>query len=263
MKAFWKGSLNFGLITLDIELFTAINVHGLAFKLLHDVCHKQIHNVHWCDHCNQAVTWDHIVKGLPLNNEKFFILTNEALSNLKSLKSDVITIETFIPADALEPIWLESHYFALPRKQGDRAYALFVAALEDSKKIALGKVIFRQREHVCALQPYGDCLLLSTLHFSHEIRPLPPQTTTIKFTSEELELAQYLIEKMSFAKIRPETFKDTFVENLKKALKSRSKKSIPMTNAKKKTGTKKQSLTDLLKQSVSTLKTKKSAKKTT
>lgn len=251
MKAIWKGALNFGLVTIDLELFTAIEDHAVKFKLLHDVCETPIHNLHWCDHCNKAVEWEHIVKGLPLSKNKFVVLTKEKLKSLKALKSDVIHLETFVDKENVEPILFDTHYYALPHKEHDRAYGLFVAALEKASKVAVGKIIFKEREHVCILQPYHDRLLLSTLHFGYEIRPLPAVKTVMKFDSQELELAQYLIDKLSHKKIKMENFKDTFVEKLKRVLSARGKKALlPKTESVPRKHPPKIALADLLKKSV-------------
>ena len=226
MRAFWKGSLNFGLVTIDVQVFTAIKEHVISFKLLHDKCHTPIHNLHWCEHDNEAVSWEHIVKGLPLGNNKFFVITKEALRKLKPLRTDTIVIKTFLDADALEPIWFDQHYYALPAKESDPAYALFVAALEKSKKIGIGTVVFKEKEHPCGFQPYHKRLLLSTLHYAYEIRPLELPKKVPAFDAQELKLAQYLIDKLSHKKVKLEDFKDTFIEKLKKALKAKPKKEI-------------------------------------
>lgn len=258
MKALWKGSLNFGLVTIDLELVTAVQEHALAFKLLHDVCETPIHNQHWCDHCNKAVAWEHIVKGFPLSKTKFVVLTKEKLKTLKALKSDTLVLETFVDKEKIEPIWLNNHYYALPRKENDRAYGLFVAALEKANKVAVSTIIFKEREHMCVIQPYHNRLLLSTLHYPYEIRPLPQEKSVLKFDSQELELANYLIEKLSHKKVNLEKFKDTFVEKLKKVLSAKGKKALlPKPTKEPRKHPPKIALADLLKQSVGEKKRKK------
>lgn len=223
MKAIWRGTLTFGLVNIDIELLSAIKEHVVSFNLLHDTCRKQIHNLRWCDHCDKEVTWDHVVKGLKVSKNKFIVLTKEALKKLKPLRTDTINIETFIDADKLQPLWFDAHYYALERKDSDRAYALFVAALEKSNKIGIGRLVMKEKEHVCAIQTYQHQLLITTLHYPHEIRPLPKKQRAQRFDHDELQLANYLIEKMSHKKISPALFRDTFVEKLKKILTSKSK----------------------------------------
>ncbi len=253
MKAIWRGSLNFGLVTIDIELVSAIKEHAVSFKLLHDKCHTQIHNMRWCNHCNKEVTWDHVVKGLPNSKNKFFIITKEALKQLKPLKSDTIVIDTFIDADKLQPLWFDAHYYGLARKEKDRAFSLFVTALAHSGKVAIGKVIMKEKEHVCAIQPYQDQLLVTTLHYPYEIRPLPKKKAEAHFDKEELKLAEYLIAKMSHKKISPSLFKDTFIEKLKKALTSKKlgRAAIPEQKLPKA-----MTLLDILQKSVKTTKRK-------
>lgn len=257
MKTIWKGALNFGLVTINIELFDAIQEHAVSFKLLHDACHTPIHNLRWCNHCNKAVPWNHVVKGLPLTKEKFFVMTKEALKTLKPLKNDTLVLQTFIPEANFDPIWSDQHYYVLPQKENDRAYALFVTVLTTSKKIAIGTIIFKDKEHICAIRPYQDRLLMTTLHYAYEIRPLPTHKTTLRFTTKELELAQYLVAKLSKKKIALENFKDTFIEKLKVLIRKQpAKKQISA----KKTKTVKEPLVQALEKSlkISKPRTKKS-----
>jgi DNA end-binding protein Ku len=225
MKAIWKGSINFGLVTIKIELFSAVQEHVVSFKLLHDACHTPIHNVRWCATCEQEVAWENVVKGLPTKKGDYFIITQKTLESLKSKGTDTIHVETFIASHQLEFVWLEQHYYALPYKKNDRAYELFVAALEKSKKMGLGRFIMREKEHVCVILPYHNALLLSTLHFPYQIRPLPEQAPK-KIDKKELELAQYLIETLSAKKISADLLKDTFIEQLKKEIVKKTKKTV-------------------------------------
>jgi DNA end-binding protein Ku len=253
MKAMWKGSLNFGLVTIDLELFTAIKEHAISFKLLHEKCHTPIRNLHWCEKDNEEVPWSDIVKGLPVGKNKFFVMTKEAIEKLKPLKSDTIAIEAFFSQDVLDPIWYDQHYYVLPQKDSDPAFGLFVAALERSKKAAFGKVIFREKEHLCLLQPYHKRLLLSTLHYAYQVRPLVVPKKEMKFDSEELELAEYLIEKLSRKNFEPEKYKDTFVERLKKVIKAGPKKIASTKEKSIKKQESKKTLREILQKSLSTI----------
>lgn len=251
MKTIWKGSLNFGLVTISIELYSAIQEHVVSFKLLHDTCKTPIHNLHWCPHCKKALTWDHIVKGLPLDKNKFFIITKQALRELKPFKSSTIALTTFIDESELDPLWTNQHYYALPQKTDDRAYALFVTALETEKKIALGTIIMKDKEHICVFRPYHNRLLMTTLHYAYELRPLPPAQKSIRFTFEELEVAHYLIKKLSKKTLSLEQFKDTFIEQLKKAVTQKLKPGKKITVKKIKPSEKKETLLETLQKSVS------------
>lgn len=253
MKTLWKGSLNFGLVTIAIDIYAAIQEHAISFKLLHDECHTPIHNLRWCDHCDKEVSWEHVVKGLPLPDNKFFVITKEALAKLKPLKTDIIALTTFIDEESFDPIWSDEHYYVLPHNKDDRAYALFVQALEHSKKIAIGTIIFKEKEHICALRPYHNRLLMSTLHYAYEIRPLPPAKKTIRFTTQELQLAEYLIKKLSKKTCSLETFKDTFIEKLKKAITQKHGTTKQLAASQKRAKKKfKESLVETLQKSIKT-----------
>ncbi len=231
MKTVWKGGLSFGLVNIPVDLYSATKEHSLGFKLLHDKCHTPISYKRWCTHCKQEVSWQHIVKGLPLENGTYFILTQENLKKLKPEKTDTIDIVEFIDHDVLAPIYLDHHYYIIPHKINEKAFFLFTAALNKLGKIGIGRFVMRDKEYVCAIKPYGPGLLLSTLNYSYEIREFPKVTELKKpkLEPKELQLAEQLINKLYTKKFSIDKFKDTFAERIKAALKLAQKGKKPKT----------------------------------
>lgn len=230
MKALWKGSLSFGLVTIPIELYSATQAHSLGFKLLHAKCHTPINNLRWCPHCQEDVTWSDIVKGLKLKDSSYFVLTQERLKKLKLQKTDSINIVEFINKDALEPIYLDNHYYIIPQSHADHAYFLFTTALADLKKVAIGQFVLKDKEHICALQPYKNGLLLTTLNYAYEVRQFKEfnDLHAPHLPTRELTLARQLITQLSKKAFSIDHFKDTFIQKLKKALGSKKIERIIM-----------------------------------
>jgi len=227
MKSIWKGSISFGLVTIPVRLYSAVQEHVLGFKLLHSKCHTPISYERWCDHCKKEVGWDDIVKGLKLENGSYFILTQEKLKELKPVKTDAISIVEFVDASEIEPIYLEHHFYLGPEKEGEKAFFLFKKALEDSGKVAIGTFVMRDKEYACVINPYSDTMLLTTLNYAYEIRDIkdvPNLQAPQKLASAELKLAAELIDRLTVKKFNLGQFKDTFAEQLKAAIKKGKKK---------------------------------------
>lgn len=226
MRAIWKGTISFGLVNIPIEVYSAIQEHSLGFKLLHKKCHTPINYQRWCSHCNQVVEWADIVKGLKVDGDTYFIVTQESLKKLKPEKTDSIEIIEFVDALAIDPIYYDQHYYVAPAKASDKAYFLFTAALAHLNKVAVGRFVFKDKEYIGAIQPYMNGLLLTTLNYEYEIRPLakleelsPPA----HMEARELKLAEQLITKLSKKKFDMSRFKDTFAEKLKEQIKRAAK----------------------------------------
>lgn len=226
MKSIWKGKLSFGLVAIDIELYSAIQTHSMGFKLLHDTCHTPINYKHWCSHCNHEVKWSNIVKGLPLKDGTYFIMTQENIKKLKPEKSNSVDILEIVDQTSIEPIYYDAHYYVSPGKVVNKPYYLLHKALTDLKKVAIGKFVMREKEHICAIQAYKSGLLLSTLHYAYEIRNFKLfdiGATPVKIEAKELELAELFMKSLYKKKLNIADYKDTFFEQLSKRIEAAAK----------------------------------------
>ena len=229
MKSIWKGSISFGLVTIPVRLYSAVQEHVLGFKMLHSKCHTPITIKRWCDHCKKEVPWSDIVKGLKLEDGSYFILTQEKLKELKPETTDAISIVEFVDAGQIEPIYLEHHYYLGPEKEGENAFFLFKKALEDSGRVAIGTFVMRDKEYACVINPYSDSMLLTTLNYSYEIRDIkevPNLKAPKKLEASELKLASQLIDQLTVKKFNLAQFKDTFAQQLKAAIKKGKKEKV-------------------------------------
>lgn len=254
MKAIWKGSISFGLIDIPIELYSAIESHALGFTLLHAKCHTPLKYHRWCSKCDKEVLWDETVKGIKKSNGKYVIFTQEMLHTLRPEKTEMITIVEFVATDQIDILYLNSHYYVAPLKN-NVAYSLFVKALENLDKVAIGRFIMRDKEYTCVLQPYSNHLLLTTLHYNYEIRGLNKLLVEKpkRLEPAELKLAEAIITKLSVKKLDMSKFKDTFAQEIKALLHKKTTK-VPKNVKKSKTSPrKKPSLTDSLKESLRTI----------
>ncbi len=256
MKAIWSGSLSFGLLDIPVHIYSAISEHKFGFRMLCGTCHHPLKNIRWCEHCKKAVSWDKTVKGFEQTDGSFAVMTKEAIDRLKPEKTNVIAIKEFIDESELEILYVESHYYMMPAKKENKAFYLFAQALKKSNKVAIGQMVMREKEYLVALSFYNNMLLLNTLHYEYEIRAAEVKITkTMAPTTEELDLALLLINKLTKKKFDLGKYKDNFVEKLKKALKSAKKtkpgakkEAVPKT--KKKETEKEKSLTASLKASL-------------
>jgi len=252
MKAIWSGSISFGLLNIPVKVYSAIAEHKFGFNVLCGKCHHQLKNIRWCDHCKKEIAWENTVKGFKRSDGSFFIMTEQAVHALKPEKIDTIDIKEFVDRDEIEILYINDHYYMMPYKEKDKTFYLFAQALKKSKKVAIGQFIMHEKEHVVAISFYKNMLLLNTLHYEYEIRSAElAALETIKVTKEELSLALLLINKLTHKKFVLTKYKDTFVEKLKKALKSK-KKSVKISDEKevRKSKVKKESITTSLKESL-------------
>ncbi|HZW61645.1 MAG TPA: Ku protein [Candidatus Babeliales bacterium] len=224
MKSVWNGSIAFGLVSIPVQLFSVAQEHILGFKMLCGTCNRPIRMKRWCDHCKKEVAWDNVAKGLELSKGEYFVLTQDVVKSIKPVKTTSIRIVEFIDAELVDPVYFNTHYYAAPVKL-DRAYTLFQHALGSMGKVAIGDFVMRDREQVCMIQSYRSGLLMTTLYYNYEVRPveniaiLQEEQPTI--SANELKLAKQLIDQLTKKKFDITNFKDTFAEELKKLVKQK------------------------------------------
>lgn len=236
MKPSWKGSLTFGLVDINVELYSAIAPHIIGFKLLHSTCLKPITYHRWCAHCKKEVAWEEIEKGIQLKDGTFFVLTPANLKKLKPKRTENIAITEFVDAQAIDPILFNEHYYVAPSPTAyqQHAFFLFASAMTDLNKVAIGQFVMRDKEYVVAIRPYKNILLLTTLNYAYEVKKLAviDELKEPKIAVKELKLAEQLIASLSENKFDIKKYKDTFATELVKKI-SKLKKGIAIPTQKK------------------------------
>ncbi len=224
MKSVWNGAIGFGLVNIPVKVYLA--THD-AEPPLHSLC-KNGHRIvykRWCPVENREVSWQEIKKGFQLSADKFVVLEKEDLEKIKIPSTKRIEIKEFVDTSQLDPIYVERSYYVAPDKGGSHAYFLLLSAMGLLNKLAVGTLTMSEREHIVALRPYQNSLLMHTLHYADEVVPVEDISelkNQEKPEKKELELAQLLIQKMSKEAIGIEQFKDTYVEALRELIKAKA-----------------------------------------
>jgi DNA end-binding protein Ku len=120
----------------------------------------------------------------------------------------------FVDLQEIDPLFFQHPYYLAPEDGAERSYALFVEAVEKSKKVAIVRFVMRGKEYLGAIRASGKVLLLETMYYPDEIVPtdrLDWHPGEAKVGERELKAAQQLIESLS-ARFEPEKLKDEYRE---------------------------------------------------
>jgi DNA end-binding protein Ku len=129
------------------------------------------------------------------------VITPEELEGLDPKKTRTIDIEDFVDLDEIDPLFYEHPYYLVPDTGAAKAYKLLLSALQESKKVAIARVVIRSKEYLTAIRPADGVLTLETMLFSDELVPtdeldeLPDED--VQATEREVEMAKQLIESLS------------------------------------------------------------------
>lgn len=219
MRAIWKGSISFGLVTIPIALYPATRREELKFRLLRKSDLSPVNYKRVAEADGKEVPWDQIVKGYEYEKGKYVVLKDEDFARVDVEAAQTVEIIKFVHLGEVDPLLFYKPYFMEAEKGGDKAYVLLRSALEEAGKIAIAKVIIKTRQHLAAIKPQKSGLMLELMRFPEELLDAsefkPPHATTV--SKPELNMATKLIDSMS-AKWQPEMFKDDYHALLKKVI---------------------------------------------
>ncbi len=231
--AIWTGAINFGLVTIPVKLQTAIRTNDLRFNFLHKTDEGRINNVRRCSIDGEEVEYKDLVRGYEYEKGQYVILSDEDFARVNPEATQSVDIVQFVELAEIDPMFFDKPYYLEPEKRGRHAYALLREALKESGKVGIAKVVIRSREHLAALKPSGDALVLELMHFADEIvdatsLELPKSEKPIE---NEMKVAKLLIDTMTQA-FEPESFKDTYREEILAMIDARAAgKEIPASEA--------------------------------
>jgi DNA end-binding protein Ku len=229
MKAIWSGSLSFGLVNIPVKLYAAIERRPVSFRLLHNKDNSPIEYRRWCPKHEQEVPWDEVVKGVDLGEGTYYVMSKQELASLRPKKYDAIEVVEFLRQDRIDRILVDQHYYLGPQKGGQKAFLLLREVLAKDGKVAIASFVMREREYVAAIGPHGPGMLLTTLNYLDEVRPmeeLEGLRDASPLKNKEVELAQQLIDKLTVEQLDLSRFKDTYRERLKEAIQARDAKHL-------------------------------------
>lgn len=251
--AIWSGSINFGLVNIPVKLFTAVRGNELHFNYLHKTDKARVNNIRVCSEDGKKLAWDDIVRGFEYEKGQYVILTDEDFKQVNVEATQSVDIVQFVDQKEINPMLYDTPYYLEPEKKGRHAYALLREALAKSGKVGIARVVIRTREHLAALRPQGEALVLEIMHYADEI--VSPESFDLPAKREktpptEMKAAMMLIDTM-VDKFDPESFRDKYKEELMTMIKARSEgKTLPKGKAKPKAPTNVVDLMDVLQRSL-------------
>jgi DNA end-binding protein Ku len=201
LRSIWKGHLRFSLVTIPIRVYNAVDTaESIHFNQIHRDDNGRVGYDKRCKKCSEILEMSDIVKGYEYEPDMYVIFEKEDLDKLKLKSTKVIDIEGFVDANEVDPALFEAPYYLGP--DGDvasKTYSLLSAALKDSGKYGVGKVVLRDREDIVLVAPKAEGLVIYRLRYPKEIRKIGdvPLVTKHAANKEELKLAKNLIDSMA------------------------------------------------------------------
>lgn len=261
-RSIWKGSISFGMVTIPVGLYIATEEKVISFNQLDDKGHK-IHYKKWCQQEEREIPYEEIQKGYEISKGNYVVIEKSDLEKVKIKTTKTIDVKEFVDAKNLDPIFVEKSYYVAPdTKMLSKAYQLFSTILQNTHRIAIGKVVLKDKERLIALRPYQRGLVMHLLHYLEEIRPIDEITAFEnvakgKLDEQEISLGKTLVENLTSKEFDPSKYSDAYTTKLKEIIvaKSQGKNIVVNEHTESENG---MDLLEALKASVSKSKRKKS-----
>ncbi|WP_449446068.1 non-homologous end joining protein Ku [Thermomonas brevis] len=227
-RPIWSGTLSFGLLNIPVQLMPGTRGTDLSFRMLDARDKSPIRYERVNADTGEEVPWKEIVKAFEYDKGSYVVLEQDDIRSAAPESHDAIEVEAFVDVEAIGPQYFEKPYVLVPAKKAEKGYVLLRETLKSTGRIGIARVVIRTREHLCAVLPQGDALLLVMMRYPQELTDvadyaLPAgQAGDYRISRRELEMAESLIASME-SDWKPAGYKDEFRARLQKVIEKRIK----------------------------------------
>jgi DNA end-binding protein Ku len=217
-RSIWSGAISFGLVNVPVKLYSATSPKTVRFHQLSSKTGARIRQKRVDSSTGDEVPFEDIVKGYELSPDRYVLIEPEELDALDPKATKTIDIEEFVDLSEIDPIFYDHSYYLAPATGGAKAYRLLLEAMREAGKVAIGRVVIRSKQQLCALRPTDDVMALSTMLFGDEVLPADridelDALEEAGATERELTMAQQLIASLS-AEFDPTRYRDEYRERV-------------------------------------------------
>jgi DNA end-binding protein Ku len=216
-RAIWSGSISFGLVNVPVKLYSAVHPQGLSFHQFQEGTNARVRNKRVSEKTGKEVAYEDIVKGYEVEKGHYVMVDPDELAEFAPRATRTIDIEDFVSLDEIDPIFYDNTYYLAPDdSEGARkAYALLLKAMEDQGKVAIGRLVMRNKQYLAAIRPLDGALAVSTMRFHDEVMSpadideIPTGRSAPRAQSGEVKMAGQIIDSMS-REWDPKRYEDTY-----------------------------------------------------
>ncbi len=225
-RAYWKGFLKLSLVSCPIALYPAVtSAEKTHFHQINKRTGNRLRQQMIDSETGRAVDKEHKGRGYELTKGRYVEIEEDELDAVQIESTHAIDIDNFVPEDEIDQRYFDRPYYIAPTgKAGADAFAVIRDAMKKHDKVALGRIVLTNREHVIALKPLGKGLLGTTLRYPYELRDEEAyfdDIPTPRVTKEMVDLAAHILDSKS-SKFNPEKFEDKYEAALKKLIKRKA-----------------------------------------
>jgi DNA end-binding protein Ku len=213
-RSIWTGAISFGLVTVPVKLYSAVQRKTVRFHQLDSENGVRIAQKRVNPATGEEVPYERLVKGYEISPERYVVVDPAELDALEPVKTRTIDIEDFVDLSEIDPVFYDHPYYLAPGAGGAKPYRLLLEAMAETGKVAIANVVIRSKQHLVAIRPQGDVLGMATMLYPDEIVDPEriddlPDAEEVSATAKELQIAKQLVESLA-GPFEPDKYRDTY-----------------------------------------------------
>lgn len=213
----WSGTISFGLVAIPVKLFRAVNHKSVSFNQLDDRTMSRIRYRKVSDDTGEEVPDDHIVKGYEVSKGRYVVVDPDELEPFIPSATKTVDLEEFVELDEIDPVYFDSAYYVAP-DANPKPYVLLARAMEEAGKVAIGRLVMRNKQVTAAIRAVDGRLVMSTLSYADEV--VSPEVIDelaglddIDVSPREVKMAEALVDSLTDA-FEPAKYHDDYREQV-------------------------------------------------
>jgi DNA end-binding protein Ku len=219
-RPIWSGTISFGLVSVPVRMYTATASQELRFHFLDRRDMSPIGYDKVNKETGESVDPENIIRGFEVEKGRFVEVTEEDVDRLDIELTHTIDICDFVSIDEIDPLFFRKGYYLLPQEGAEKPYRLLVKALQETGRVAIAKVVIRNKQHLSCIRPVDDALVLETMYYADEVRQ-PEAAPKPQVREAEVDMAKTLIENLA-AEWDPERYHDRYRNELLELLQKKA-----------------------------------------
>jgi DNA end-binding protein Ku len=217
MQAIWKGVISFGLVTIPVRLYAATESKAIPSHQVHSTDGGRVQYKRVCSVDGAEVPFEEIVKGYEVGAGELVVLSDEELADLPAPSSRSIDVISFLPIEAIDPIYFDRSYYVEPERTVTRPYLILRDALQRSGRVSIVRFSLRLRETLGVLRASGGVLILATMLWPDEVRE--PRFSFLTdderlAADDEVAMAEAFVDALAAESFDPSQYRDPHREAL-------------------------------------------------
>jgi DNA end-binding protein Ku len=217
-RAIWTGAISFGLVSVPVKLYSAVDRKTVRFHQLSGKTKARVNQKRVDPQTGEEVPYQEIVKGFEIAPDRYVVIEPAELDSLQPQKTKTIEIEDFVELSQIDPIFYDHPYYLAPGPGGAKPYRLLLEAMRETNRVAIARVVIRSKEALVAVRPMGDVLAMATMLFADEVLPAEridelPDATAVKTSKRELDVAKQLVDSLA-GDFEPGRYRDSYREEV-------------------------------------------------